>query len=670
MQVWGHPDGVVPNDSLEARVPERLADRPITVGPLTLRGRVYLPAHQPGLADGGRVTDRYVAYHRERARAGNAMQVTGATPVAPSAEWAGNCLWNIDESIVPGYRRLAEAVRAEGGRMLAQLAHPGPTEYEGPGVIGPSRDFSEVSRQVAVAATHAQLETIVEQYAAAADRCRRGELDGIEISMAHGLLLAAFLSPLTNHRDDEYGGDFDRRLAFPLRVLDACREGIGPDLVLGVRLGADDLTEGGLRPDDAARIAVALESRIDYLSVMVGNNNRLEARVRHWPPTPARAGLFREVVRTVKRAVTTVPVAGVGRILTLALAEDLLRAGDADLVGMVRAQIADPELVPLSRDGHSDRVRPCIGANVCVNRLLEAKPLACLVNPDVAAADALASTPRLDGLSVVVVGAGPAGLESARRLATRGAAVILFEAAGRVGGRMAVWSEAPSRREFLKYVKWQEKQLRSLGVDLHLHTHADAARISAAGPDLVVLATGAAAEPVPLVSDDDTVRTVTADHAFDGTVSGKVVVFDAVGDLDGALIAEHLRDEGMSVTLVTSRIHVGEGEGITTLFTMLRRLAEIGVPTVERMRPVAVEAGEVVLEGVFSGPRQRLRADYLVTWAGGSPDTGLADALRVSGLDVVLVGDVLRPRRVLDATTDAKTVTDAVVHQAPAGATR
>ena len=637
---------------------QRRVDQPIEVGPFTLRGRVYLPAHQPGLAQGGRVSDRYVAYHRQRARAGAAMQVTGATPVAPSVEWSDICLWNVDESVVPGYRRLGEAVRAEGGRMIAQLAHPGPTEYEGVEIIGPSRDFSEVSRQVAVAATRAQLSLVVEQYAAAADRCRRGELDGVEISMAHGLLLASFLSPLTNRRDDELGGDLERRLTFPLEVLDAVRSAIGPDLVLGVRLGADDLVEGGLTPDEAGLIARAMESRVDYISVMVGNNNRLEARTRHWPPTPARPGLFRHVVRTVKEYVESVPVAGVGRILSLDLAEDIVVSGDADMVGMVRAQIADPQLLPLSRAGRAAEVRPCIGANVCVNSLMLKKPLSCLVNPDVAESSDLADAPRLDGHASVVVGAGPAGLEAARRLAARGSRVTLFERSAALGGRMAQWAKAPSRREFLAWVRWQEQQLASYGVDVRLGVDADAARIVSLCPDTVVLATGAPAAEVPLVTDG-TVELLTADAAFDdGRVSGRVVVFDAVGDLDGALIADHLDARGLDVILVTSRVHVGEGEGVNTLVPMLRHLAERGIPLRERMRVTGLARGEVELEGVFGGQGARIRADALVVWAGGDPDIRLADALRARGAEPLVIGDLLRPRRVLDATTDAKRVTD------------
>lgn len=632
-----------------------LVDRPLVVGTQTLRGRVYLPAHQPGLAEDGRPGERYIAYHRARARSGVAMQVTGATPILPSSEWNDICLWNIDESIVPGYQRLAAAVHEEGGRILAQLAHPGPTETEGPEVIGPSWDFSEVARQVAVPASTAQLEEIIELYAAAADRCRRGELDGVEISLAHGLLLASFMSPLTNHRDDDFGGSFDRRLTLSVRVIDAVRQALSPDMILGIRLGADDLVEGGLRPQEAAAMAHALEDKVDYISVMVGNNNRLEARVRHWPPTPAEHGLFRDVARVVKEAVS-VPVCAVGRVTTLDLANDILAAGDADMVGMVRAQIADPDLLAKSRAGHPEDVRPCVGVNVCVNGLLEGRPLTCFVNPDVGHEQDEPVDAR--GRSALVIGGGPAGMEAARRLAEAGCAVTLAEASDHLGGQVAAWSLAPSRAEVVDYIDWQRRMMERLGVEVLLGHAVDADWVRGRSADLTVVATGS--RPAPLdVPTDGSVRVLDPLEVLHSGVDGDVVIYDAVGDLDGALLAERCATSGVGrVTLVTSRLHVGEGDGISTLFPMIRRLAAIGVDVIERARPARIAQGLVVLEGVFGEDRPSVAAQTIVPWCGGVPVNGLAEDLRSQDSSLVVVGDAVRPRRVVDALGEAKAAVD------------
>jgi 2,4-dienoyl-CoA reductase-like NADH-dependent reductase (Old Yellow Enzyme family) len=624
-------------------------DTPLRVGPMMLRGRVYIPAHQPGLAENGRPGERYIAYQRARARAGVAMQVTGATPIAPSRVWNEICLWNVDESIVPGYRRLADAVHEEGGRILAQLAHPGPTEVGGADVIGPSRDFSEVNRQVVRPARRAELGAVVTLYAEAADRCRRGGLDGVEISMAHGLLLAAFLSPLTNHRDDEYGGSLDSRLRLPIEVLDAVRDAVGPDLAVGIRLGADDLVDGGLRPSDAAEIAAALQSRVDYISVMVGNNNRLEPRVRHWPPTPAPFGLFRAVARTVKDAVS-VPVCAVGRVTTAALANQIVADGDADLVGMVRAHIADADLLPKSRAGRVPDVRPCIGANVCVNGLLDEQPLTCMVNPDVGQPSPV---PDHDpaGATVVVVGAGPAGMEAARRLAERGYTVTVLERDEQAGGQMLAWTASTSRREFRRFLEWQRRRLDQLGVQVRLGVDADAETVGALAPDLTVLATGARPMPLRLPRTDGTVAII--DPLDPAEQYGRVVIYDGIGELDGMLLAERAAEGGAEhVTLVTGRLHVGEGEGISTLYPMIRRLAELGVEIVERAVPVAVADGAVVLEGVFGEASEPVRADALIAWCGGGTDLSFADTLAARGIRPLVIGDSLRPRRVTDAVRD------------------
>lgn len=637
---------------------------PIQVGPTQLRNRIVLPPHQPGLASGGQVTQKYVEYHRRRAKAGVAMQITGATPVAPSAEWSDICLWNVDDSIVPGYRQLGRAVRAEGGRMLAQLAHPGPTEFEGTEVIGPSRDFSEVSRQVAVEATPEQLERIVGEYQRAARRCAAGELDGVEISMAHGLLLAAFLSPLTNRRDDEFGGTFERRLELPRRVLEACRAVIGPDMILGMRLGADDLVEGGLKPADAGAIASALEGYVDYVSVMVGNNNRLEARTRHWPPTPAEQGLFRPVFREVKKHLPNTPVIGVGRILDLEIAGDIVASGDADLVGMVRAHIADPDILSKASGQVSGAARPCVGANVCVNSLMLKKPLTCMINPDVGHPDETSTSGALSGRLAAVVGAGPAGLEVARRLAEQDCRVVLLERNSRLGGRLADWGQAPVRREFLNWVEWQESELVRLGVEVRTGVDATDVMVRGFEADFSIIATGASAVGLDVPSDG-TVELLSPDELFArGRRPGSAVVYETIGELDGPVLVDYLESRGTPASLATARIHAGEGEGINTLIPMLRHLGELDTSILERVELSEMRDGQAIFRDRFGGSRtHHVPAEAVIAWSGATPDDSLAQALRRQQVSVIAVGDLIRPRRVTEAVADAKRIVDQLVEQ-------
>jgi 2,4-dienoyl-CoA reductase-like NADH-dependent reductase (Old Yellow Enzyme family) len=633
-----------------------LLDRPLAVGPQELPGRVFVAAHQPGLADDGLVGPRYIAYQRARARAGAAMQITGAMPVAPSEVWAGFALTAARDAAVEGFKRLADAVRGEGGRMLGQLAHAGPTELGGADVLGPSRIVSEVSRQVVRPTSDADLDRMLEQFAAAAARCARGELDGVEVSLAHGLLLAAFVSPFTNRREDGLGGTVAQRLAYPLRVVDAVRDAVGAERIVGVRLAGDELVDGGLTPATIGEVASALEPHADYLNVTIGNNNALEARVRHWAPTPSDSRLFRAAARAVK-AVVSVPVAMAGRVVDLDEANAIVAAGDADLVGMVRAHIADPELLSKARAGRRAEIRPCVGANVCVDRSLTDKPIACLHNPDVAAPGEPART--LAGRTAVVVGGGPAGLEAARRLARRGAAVILHERDRRLGGQMADWALAPSRREVARALAWWERELERLGVDVRLGSPADP---SLTGDDLVVVATGAAAAPLEAVEHDDSVDTVDVRSALrTGVGDRRAVVYDALGDLDAMLVCERLVALGArDVALATGRVHAGEGAGITTLFPMLRTLAELGVELIERVRLRSIGGGRLALEGVFGGAPRWVEADVVVPWLGGVSRTELVDELRAGGREPILVGDALRPRRVEDAVAEAARAVDSL----------
>lgn len=626
------------------------ATRPLALRGKRLRARVYLPAHQPGLAEGGLPGERYIDYHRQRAQAGLGMRITGATPVKWSEVWAdGLTLVNVDDRIVPGYRALAKAVHDEGGLMLAQLAHVGAMETSGDAIVSASWTRSELTHQMSREASAEELDEILCLYRAAAARCRAGDLDGVEVTMAHGMLLASFLSPLMNHRDDAYGGDLEGRTLYPRQVIAAVREAIGDDAILCIRIPGDEMVADGIDASEAARIAARLAATgaVDYVSVTAGNNTRKLARVDHWLPTPAPFGAFRHLSRAVKQAVA-IPVATVGRVTTLELAEEILAAGDADLVGMVRANIADPRLLPKARAQAPKTIRPCIGANVCINTLLDHKPLTCMVNPELGRPLDAIDRPIGAARSAVVVGGGPAGLEAARRLALRGFATTLIEAQAVLGGQMRLWSQTPSRREFGKIIAWWEDELERLGVDMRLGEAASVPGIVALKPSVTLLATGSTP-----IAEGFGPYDVPPDGPAGG---GHVLVRDEMGRLAAMLTAERLSLGWRRVTLVTSALHPGEGDGITTSYSLLRALAERGVTVIDRAKVVGLEGRTVRLAGVFGERRDAVEeVDAVASLLGAVSHAPLLRPLREAGLDARPIGDAKLPRSVTEAVRDAAT---------------
>lgn len=635
---------------------ERLSHvtRPMEIRGKTLRNRVYLPGHQPGLADNGMPGERYINYHRERAKAGLGMQITGATPVLWSEVWAdGITLVNVDDRIIPGYQKLSQAVHDEGGLMLAQLAHVGAMETTGEHIVSASWEHSELTQRMSREATPEQLEEITALYAAAASRCREGNLDGIEVTMAHGMLLASFLSPYMNHRTDEYGGDLEGRTLFPRRVLEVVRKAMGEDKIIGVRMPGDELVEGGIRAEDAAEIAKRLVATgiVDYISVTAGNNTRKMPRVDHWPPTPAPFGAFRHLSRAVKQAVD-VPVATVGRVTTVELAEEIMASGDADLVGMVRANVADPRLLPKAKAGEQRTIRPCIGANVCINSLMDHKPLICMVNPEVGKPAHMIDQPIGGSRSAIVVGGGPAGMEAARRLALRGFSTRLIERSDALGGQMALWSSTPSREEFKKIIKWWRNELNRLDVAVQLGEEATTEELIRRHPSVVLVATGSKA--LSRTFDNGTIAQYGAYDA--PAAGGHVLVYDEMARLPALLTAERLSQSWEKVTLVTSALNPGEGEGLTTAYSMIRALGRRGVQIIDRAKIARIEDRRAYLTGVFDEARAPVEnIDAVVSLTGAISVDGLYKPLLDAGLTVLRIGDAKLPRDVTASVNDAAT---------------
>lgn len=577
---------------------------------------------------------------------------------------AGGGPVNLDDSIIPGYARLAEAVHAEGGCMLAQLGHSAATlgsTTPGSPAWAPSAVVGDLARQVPHVMTGPEIDEIVEAHGAASSRVRAGGLDGVEILAAFGFLPAAFLSPHSNRREDNYGGSLENRLRLLLEIIEAVRAAIGTDLILGVRVPGDELLEGGLSASEMQAVAreLARNGRVDYLNVIAGTNMSRTGRAEHWPPTPAPHGLFVELAAGIKEAVG-LPVFAVGRIVNPDHAEAIVAAGKADMVGMTRAHIADPELVTKLWEERVDDVRPCVGANVCIRNGFEGRPISCIYNPETSRESTWGTAGRTaQPKQVVVVGGGPAGLEAARVCALRGHRVALYERDTELGGQLRLWSGVPSMRELGGIIVWQRRQLEKHQVHVHLGQTFSPERARASGADVIILATGSKPH-VPEVpgAEDAEVRIASAIEILEQPpTSGKVVVWDSLGGGVGVGTAEVLSAAGCGVQVVSPQIAVAEDITVTLRVPLYKRLRSTGVQLIPNTTVTRVEGRDVLLQNIYTMEESRIDAiDVLVPWHGNRANDELAEALRSQGLDVRIIGDCLAPREMDIAVTEGAMV--------------
>ena len=533
--------------------------QPFQLKHLKLRNRLMSTSHEPSFSEDGMPKDRYRLYHVEKAKGGIALTMTaGSAVVSPdSPPVFGNLLAYKDE-IVPWMRRLSDGCHEHGAAVMIQLTHLGRrtawNKADWLPVLAPSPVREPAHRAFPKAIEDWDIERIITDYAAAAQRMLAAGLDGIEIE-AYGHLPDQFWSPATNHRSDEYGGSLDNRLRFIHRVLDAVRAATGPRFIVGVRMVADEDWDIGLSRAEGIEIAQRLVAsrQVDFLNIIRGHMDSDAALRRVIPiqgmPTAPHLDFAGEV-----RDATKFPVFHAARIQDVATARHAIAAGKLDMVGMTRAHIAEPYIGRRLIEGREDEIRPCVGATYCLDRIYEGNDAVCVHNP---ATGREATMPHVITHSVgprrkvVVVGAGPGGLEAARVAAERDHHVVLFEAADRPGGQVLLASRAPRRKELVGIIDWRMQRLATHGVTLRFSTYAHVADVLAEAPDIVFLATGGVPNTDILESGNDHV--VSTWDILSGTTkpAQRVLIYDDNGAHPAMQAAEMLAESGSTVEIVT-----------------------------------------------------------------------------------------------------------------------
>ncbi len=642
---------------------------PLRVGPRLTRNRVLVTGHVPKLAENNRATPGLAAYHAARARGGAGLQITGAQAVHPTGRLGNQyALEAFDDAAIPGYRILTDAVHAEGGLILGQLGHAGATvgtSEVGRPLWAPSAVAAEMAREVPHVMSRAEIAEMVEAYAAAAGRMAAGGFDGVEILAAFGFLPIAFLSPLSNQRTDEYGGSLPNRLRFALEVIEAVRGTVGGDRVVGMRIPGDERVPGGLTLPDMIEIArhLAGSGRLDYLNVIAGTNMDRIQRWEHWPPTPAPHGLFVPLAAAIKQAVS-IPVFTTGRVTDPRLAEAIVRDGQADMVGMTRAHIADPELVAKMTAGRLADIRPCVGANVCIAP--GAGTLKCFHNPEAGRELAWgpprpAEKPR----RVAIIGGGPAGLEAARVAALRGHRVTLYEAAPELGGQLRRWASAPQTREFRKSLTWFEGQMERLQVRVERGRRLSSDDLKDLDADVILVATGSVARPPRNWpgAEGSSIKVFHPHAVIDGIPAGvgHALLRDEGSGKSSFVAAELLLAAGVRVTLVSSEPMVGEGVEPAVRVPLYKLLLGKGAVFLPNQQVVRLDDRAVVLRNLYSGEESRVEAvDLLVDWSGADAVDGLVAAARATGREVHILGDAVAPRSLPTAIAEGSLAARAI----------
>ena len=617
---------------------------PIKVGTQEVKNRVFMPPVSTNLADHGYVTDALVEHYTARAKGGVGLIITEVVTVEPTYTYLPGDMCCYDDTFIPGWEKLAAAVHQYGAKIMPQLFHPAYMAFNVPGtprLIAPSFVGPSYAREAPRPITIDEIHELTHQFGDAAVRMQKAGVDGVEVHAAHAHgMLGGFLSPQYNKRTDEYGGSLDARMRFLLEVIAEIRERCGEDFIIDVRISGDEYTDGGLTLNDMIYVSRRLEKAgVDMIHVSGGTTIKRGSAI---PAAGTKQASHAALSREIKKHVG-IPVATVGRINEAWIAEELIEDGAADICMMGRANLCDAEFCNKAAAGRAEEVRPCIGCLRCLNGIMFGKPISCTVNPDVEH-DEAGYEPAPEKKNVLVVGAGPAGMEAAYIAAKRGHNVVLVDKQEEPGGQLRIASVPPAKQELTRVIKYQFSRLAEAGVDVRMGVELTAEDIQRdfAGYE-IVLSYGA--EPIVPGFMTGFKQVMTADDLLAGRAfPGKKIVIVGGGSVGCetadylAPLVNDLAPSNRDVTLIEMTKTLAANEGGAGRAVLVTRILDKGVHVLTEAKLTSVTEDTIAYEK--DGEEHVIEGtDTLVLALGYRPNTQLADALSEAGFTCHVVGD-------------------------------
>jgi 2,4-dienoyl-CoA reductase-like NADH-dependent reductase (Old Yellow Enzyme family)/NADPH-dependent 2,4-dienoyl-CoA reductase/sulfur reductase-like enzyme len=627
---------------------------PITIKNIQVPNRAVMPPMGTALGNrDGQVSEAQLAYMRRQASGGAGLLISEICAVHPGGivTPAQTAVW--DDRFIPGLEKLVQAMRVAGGKAVMQLHHAGRESYyllKKGTAIGPSPLPSLVFGQTAKEMTLEQIDEVVTAFGTAAARARQAGFDAVEIHGAHGYLVGQFLSALSNHREDGYGGSFANRARFAVEVVQSVRKHAGDDFPIFLRISAEEFIKNGYTVDDVITIVPDLiGAGVDVIHASIGTHGS-PAGVTSAPPE-FETGFNVWRAEKIKKA-AGIPVIAVGRFNDPRKADEVIAEGKADMVAFGRQQLCDPDFLKKARAGHFEQIRVCIACNQgCIEReIFEGKSVRCAINPETGQELAYPQAPAAVSRKVWIIGAGPAGLTAAYEAARLGHQVIVFEKEKLSGGNILYACKAPHKEIYLDWIQWLERQVRLSGVEIRTGIEVSEAMLSKGRPDMVILASGGE-KIVPPVSGIDLPHVQDAWAILGESVPPGNNVMVIGGGLIGMETACFIAAKGGSVTLVEQLTSSPVPKFTSHGYTLHKYLREKNALLRFGCTVKAIDSDSVAL--LYDGREEQSAGyDQVVLAVGMRPRAELKDFLQTSGMRHVVIGDALKVRRIMEATEE------------------